>query len=68
MAAQRQPSRDQTTHGAKVGERAISAPTVDDVLRALVRLLARQAARDRLAGSSHPADQTQYEEVNHDQA
>ncbi len=65
MATQRQPSRDQTTHSAKAGERAISAPTADDALRALVRLLARQAARDRLAGSPAPADQTQYEEVIH---
>ncbi len=65
MATQRQPSRDQTTHSAKIGERAISAPTADDALRALVRLLARQAARDWLVGSSNPADQTQYEEVIH---
>ena len=68
MATQRQPSRDQTTHSAKVGERAITAPTVDDVLRALVRLLARQAARDWLAGSSHLADRTQHEEAIHDPA
>jgi len=49
-----------------------TAPTshsaADDALRVLVRILARQAARDWLAGSSHPADQTQYEEVTHDQA
>ncbi len=64
----RQPSRDQTTHSAKAGERAISAPTADDALRALVRLLARQAARDRLAGSPAPADRTQHEEVTDDQA
>ena len=68
MATQRQPSRDQTTHSAKVGERAITAPTVDDVLRALVRLLARQAARDWLVGSSNPANPTQHEEVIDDQA
>ncbi len=45
-----------------------TTPTADDPLRVLVRMLARQAARDRLAESSHPADQTQYEEVIHDQA
>ena len=45
-----------------------SHSAADDALRVLVRMLARQAARDWLAGSSHPADQTQYEEVNHDQA
>ena len=68
MVTRRQPSRDQTTHSAKAGERAISAPTADDALRALVRLLARQAARDWQAGSSHPADQTHYEEASHAQA
>jgi len=68
LASQRQPSQDHTTHSAKVGERAISAPTVDDVLRALVRLLARQAARDWLTVSSHPADQTPYEEAIRDPA
>jgi len=45
-----------------------TTPTADEALRVLVRMLARQAARDWLAGSSHPADQTQYEEVTHDQA
>ena len=49
-----------------------TAPTshsaTDDALQALVRMLARQAARDWLVGSSNPADQTQYEEVIHDQA
>ncbi len=45
-----------------------SHSATDDALRALVCLLARQAARDRLAGSSHPADQTHYEEAIHDQA
>ncbi len=45
-----------------------SQSAADDALRVLVRMLARQAARDWLAGSSHPADQTQYEEVIHDQA
>ncbi len=45
-----------------------TTPTADDALRVLVRMLARQAARDWLAGSSHHADQTQYEEVIHDQA
>ncbi len=43
-----------------------SSSAADDALQALVRLLAQQAARDWLAGSSHPADQTQYEEVIHD--
>lgn len=37
-------------------------------LRALVRALARQAARDWLAGSSHAADQPQDNEADHDQA
>ncbi len=68
MVTRRQPSRDQTTHSAKAGERAISAPTADDALRALVRLLARQAARDWLAVSSDPAVQTQNGDVIHDQA
>ena len=68
MVTRRQPSRDQTTHSAKAGERVISAPTADDALRVLVRMLARQAARDWLAGSSHPADRTQHEEVIDDQA
>lgn len=49
-----------------------TAPTshsaADDALRVLVRMLARQAARDWLAGSSHPADRTQHEEVIDDQA
>ncbi len=45
-----------------------SSSAADDALRALVRMLARQAARDWLAGSSHSADQTQYEEAIHDQA
>ncbi len=45
-----------------------TTPTADAALQALVRMLARQAARDRLAGSSRPADQTQCEEVIHDQA
>ncbi len=45
-----------------------SSSAADDALRALVRMLARQAARDRFAGSPVPADQTQYEEVIHDQA
>ncbi len=49
-----------------------TAPTshsaTDDALQALVRMLARQAARDRLAESSNPADQTHYEEAIHDQA
>ena len=39
-----------------------------EVLRHLVRLLARQTARDWLAGFSHRADQTQQEEVIDDQA
>ena len=68
MVTRRQPSRDQTTHSAKADERAISAPTADDALRVLVRMLARQAARDWLAGSSHLADRTQHEEAIHDQA
>lgn len=45
-----------------------SSSAADDALRVLVRLLARQAARDRLAGSFHPVDQAQYEEVIHEQA
>ncbi len=45
-----------------------SHSAADDALRALVRMLARQAARDWLAGSSHSADQTQYEEAIDDQA
>ena len=45
-----------------------SHSATDDALRVLVRLLARQAARDWLAGSSHPADRTQHEEVTDDQA
>ncbi len=45
-----------------------SSSAADDALQTLVRLLAQQAARDGLAGSSHPADQTQCEEVIHDQA
>ncbi len=49
-----------------------TAPTshsaADDALRVLVRMLARQAARDWFAGSSRPTDQTQYEEAIHDQA
>ena len=45
-----------------------TTPTADDALRVLVRMLARQAARDWLAESSHPADQTQFEEVIHDQS
>ncbi len=45
-----------------------TTPTADDTLRVLVRMLARQAVRDWLAGSSHPADQTHYEEAIHDQA
>ncbi len=64
----RQPSQDQTTHSEKAGERAISAPTAEAALRGLVRLLARQAARDWLTGSPAPADPTQHEEVIHDQA
>ncbi len=68
MVTRRQPSRDQTTHSAKAGERVISAPTADDVLQVLVRMLARQAARDWLAVSSDPAVQTQTGEVIHDQA
>ena len=40
----------------------------DDALRALVRLLARQTARDRLAGSPAPADPTLNEEATDDQA
>ncbi len=42
-----------------------TAPTshsaTDDALQALVRMLARQAARDWLAGSPAPADPTQRE-------
>ncbi len=45
-----------------------SHSATDDALRALACLLARQAARDRLAVSSHPADPTQHEEAIHDQA
>ncbi len=45
-----------------------TTPTADDALRVLVRMLARQAARDRLTVSSHPADQTHYKEAIHDQA
>ena len=45
-----------------------SHSAADDALRVLVRMRAQQAARDWLAGSSHPADQTQCEEVIHDQA
>ncbi len=37
-------------------------------LRALVCLLARQAARDWFARFSHPVDQTNHEEKIHDQA
>ncbi len=54
----RQSSRDRAHHSEKA----------DDALRVLVRMLARQAARDWLAESSHPADQTQFEEVIHDQS
>ncbi len=47
-------------------------PTSDSAaeaaLQSLVRLLARQAARDWLTVSSHPADQIHYEEAIHDQA
>ena len=46
----------------------ISHSATDDALQALVRLLARQAARDWFAGSSHLADQSQYEEATYDQA
>lgn len=42
--------------------------TADDALRVLVRMLARQAARDRLAESSRPADRPHCEEVIHDKA
>ena len=45
-----------------------SSSAADDALQTLARLLAQQAARDRFAGSSYPADQTQCEEVIHDQA
>ena len=45
-----------------------SHSATDDALRALACLLARQAARDWLAVSSHPADPTQHEEAIHDQA
>ncbi len=45
-----------------------SHSATDDALRALVRLLARQAARDWLAVSSDPAVQTQNGDVIHDQA
>lgn len=68
MVTPRQPSQDQTTRGAKARKHAISPRAPDDALRALVRLLARQAARDRIAVSSHPADRTHYEEAIHDQA
>lgn len=68
MVTRRQPSRDQTTHSAKAGERVISSPTADDALRGLVRLLAQQAARDRFAESPVPADPTQHEEVMDEQA
>lgn len=40
-----------------------SHSATDDALQALVRLLARQAARDRFAGSPVPAAPTQGEEV-----
>ena len=47
-------------------------PTSDSAaeaaLQSLVRLLARQAARDWLTVSSHPADRTQHEEAIHDPA
>ena len=68
MATRRQPSRDRAPHSAKAGERVISAPTAEAALQSLVRLLARQAARDWLTVSSHPADQIHYEEAIHDQA
>jgi hypothetical protein len=38
-----------------------SHSAADDALRGLVCLLARQAARDRLAGSPAPTDPTQRE-------
>ncbi len=54
MATPRRPSQDQTIHGAKAGTRAISAPTSDDALRMLARLLAQQTARDGLAHQYEP--------------
>ena len=45
-----------------------SSSVADDALWALVRLLARQTARDRLAGSPAPADPTLNEEATDDQA
>ncbi len=45
-----------------------SNSAADDALWVLVRLLARQAARDRLAGSPTPADPTLHAEVTDDQA
>ncbi len=46
----------------------ISHSATDDALQALVRLLARQAARDPFAGSSVPANPAQHKEVNDEQA
>lgn len=65
MAIQRQSSRDQTNNGTNA---SISSPAPDDALRVLVRLLARQAARDWYAVSSLSADQTLHKEVKDDQA
>ena len=46
-----------TSHGA-----------TDDALQALVRLLARQAARDPCAGSPVPVNPARHEEVKDEQA
>ncbi len=45
-----------------------SHSATDDALRALVRLLARQAARDPCAGSPVPVNLARHEEVKDEQA
>ncbi len=45
-----------------------SHSATDDALRTLVRLLARQAARDPCAGSPVPANPAEHEEVKDEQA
>jgi hypothetical protein len=53
----------------QLGQTTAASPDLRGVhLLALVRALARQAARDWLAGSSHTADQIQTERVIDDQA
>ncbi len=61
-----------TSERRRSGQPEWQQPTGDSspsaALTSLVRLLAQQAARDWLTVSSHPADQTHYEETIHDQA